>query len=484
MSRSSKLSLLLAALPLFAAPSVALAQSPPAGFTYDVVHQGLATDRWCSMAFAPDGRLFLADRVSGVIKYLQNGTLSGAWATIPKVGTAGSEQGLLGIAIDPNFLTNGYVYVYYTRAGTITENVVARLQEVGGVGTGLTVISPVGGIPSTTIHNGGRLVFGMDGKLYVGTGDRSVTTTAQNKSLLNGKILRMNTDGSAPADNPFATDPTFNTLVWSYGHRNQFGLTVNPVNGDLYQTENGQNTTDEINHIVKAGNYGWPTYEGGEPVADPSTVDPLSTYSPTPDPTGTCFYRGNNYPAGYENDWFFIKYTANQLVRVELNGAQTAVTGQSNFDDLSGNGFDVLSGPDGNLWYLTNDSTSPRGGNEVARYVSSSEAFPSANITPVSNQIIGGSLTFGFTGANGDNVVCWVSATKFGAPVSTAFGDLWVPADLLFAPIAITGDDRGYLGISVPSLPALASIVIYMQAIHDPVATPMKLTNPAQITLN
>ncbi len=477
-----RLPLVLAVAALVA--PIAGAQSPPAPFSYEVVYPGPTSDHFCSMAFAPDGRLFLADRTSGAIKYLKDGVLSSTWATIPKTGVLSSEQGLLGIAIDPNFLINGYVYVYYTRTATITENVVARLQELGGVGTGLTVISPVGGIPSTTIHNGGRLVFGVDGKLYVGVGDRSVSSTAQDKTVLNGKILRMNTDGTAPADNPFATDATFHPLVWTYGHRNQYGLTVNPISGDIFQTENGLNTRDEINHIVKGGNYGWPIYEGTEPVPDPTTVDPLATYAPTPDPTGTCFYRGNNYPAGFENNWFFIKYSSNLLQRVQLDPTQTFITTQSQFDDLPGSGFDVLSGPDGNLWYLTNDGAATRGGNEVGRYISSTAPNPAANITPVSNQIIGGSLTFGFNGTNGDTVFSWVSVTKLGAPLSTPFGDFWVPADLMLPSVTIVGDNRQYLGAVVPSLAALSGITIYMQAADVPLAAPIKLTNPAQITLN
>lgn len=465
-------------------PSLAAAQSPPPGFSYETVWLGRAADRYCSMAFAPDGRLFLAERVTGAIRYLQNGAISGVWATVPKTGGAMTEQGLLGIAVDPNFLANRYVYVFYTRSVPTLKNVVARLEEVGGVGMNLTVISPEIGASVTGIHNGGRLVFGLDGKLYAGTGDRANTSTPQDQMSLNGKILRMNApDGSAPADNPFAVDPTFHPLVWSYGHRNQYGLTVHPATGDLFQTENGESMTDEVNRIVKAGNYGWPMYEGPEPVPDPATEDPLASYSPTPDPTGTAIYTGLNYPVSYRNTWFFIRYTANKVQHLVLDPFFTSVVSQSQFDDLLGNGYDVLNGPDGNLWYLTHDTAGVRGGNEVGRYVHSGEPIPSENVTPVSNQILGGSVTLGFHGTNGDLVVHWLSLTKFAAPVPTVYGDWWVPVDLVLPSLTIAGDNRAYMGFSVPNNPAFAGLVVYFQGGHVPLAGPIRLTNPAEITL-
>lgn len=472
-------SLALSASLLVLAASLTPAQAPPAGFTYQTLTDGTLNVA-CSMAFAPDGRLFLAERITGNIRIFQNGAVQpGNWATIPKTGTAGSEQGLLGIAIDPNFLVNRFVYVFYTRTSGIVENVVARLQEVGGVGTGLTVLSPVGGIASISIHNGGRLVFGKDGKLYIGTGDRSSSATAQDLNDLHGKILRMNTDGSVPSDNPFGGA----SLVYSYGHRNQYGLTVHPVTGDIFQTENGQNTTDEINRIVPGGNYGWPMYEGPEPVADPSTVDALATYSPTPDPTGTCFYKGTTYPAAYVNEWFFIKYTANQLTQVTLNPGFTAVAAQVPFDDLPGNGFDVLSGPDGNLWYLTNDSTAPRGGDEIGRYVHSSAPFPAANITAVSNQAVGGALTLGYTGLNGDLFLPFASTSQFAVPASTPYGDLWINPDILFPILPVVGDNRVYLGVTINNNPAYLGKTVHTQAARiDPLGG-ITLTNLAETIL-
>jgi glucose/arabinose dehydrogenase len=459
------------------------AQAPPAGFSYQTLIDNQIS-LGSAMAFAPDGRLFITERVTGNIRVLANGVLGGNWATIPKTGTSGSEQGLLGIAIDPGFLTNHYVYVYYTRTAGIVENVIARLEEVGGVGTNLTVLTPAGMIPSTTIHNGGRLVFGQDGMLYAGTGDRAVSSTSQDKLVWNGKILRFVAPNlTAPADNPFATDPSFDPFVYSYGHRNQFGLTVNPVTGGVYQTENGQNTTDEINRIVKGRNYGWPTYEGPEPVPDPATFDPIATYSPTPDPTGTAFYAGNNYPAEYDNNWFFIKYTANQVQRVILDAAGAALVSESQFDDLPGNGFDVLSGPDGNLWYLTNDTANVRGADEVGRYVHVNETLPSAHVTALCNKSVGGSVTFGYTGQNGDLFFAWIGLSQFGAPIPTAYGDWWVSLDLILPLLLVSGDNRVYRGVSVNNDSSLVGVPIHTQAARIDGLGAITLTNPASIAL-
>ncbi|MGE3173162.1 MAG: sorbosone dehydrogenase family protein [Planctomycetota bacterium] len=465
--------------PILALATVLAAQNPPAGFTYQTVTDGVL-NLGSSMAFAPDGRLFLAQRTTGQIRVVQDGALQAAvWATVPVLNSSTSEQGLLGIAIDPAFLQNGFVYVYYTTPDQ-QQNRIGRLQEVGGQGVNFTVLTPNLAIPTggVTIHNGGRLVFGFDGMLYAGTGDRAQTALAQQTTNWNGKVLRFAPPNlTIPADNPFPGSP-----IWSYGHRNQFGLTVHPVTGDLFQTENGQNTTDEVNRIVRGGNYGWPTYEGNEPVPNPATEDPLATYSPTPDPTGTCFYSGTNYPANYVNSWFFVEYTAGRVRKLDLDATATQVVSQTIFDDLPGRAFDIQMGPDGNLWVLHNDAL-VRGGDEIGRYVHQSEAVPSIHLMAVSNQTIGGALTFGFHGQNGDLFVPWVSASQLTPPVPTPFGDQHVPIDLLLPLRFVTADDRAYLGLSVPFDPAFVGVTLYTQAARFDASGQIQATGYDSITL-
>jgi glucose/arabinose dehydrogenase len=447
------------------------AQAPPAGFSYQMLTDN-AISIGSSMAFAPDGRLFLCERTTGNIRVFANGALQGTpWATVPVLNSSGSEQGLLGIAIDPAFLTNRYVYVYYTTTDQ-QQNRIGRLQEVGGVGTNFTILSPNNAIPTggSSIHNGGRLVFGQDGMLYAGTGDRGVSSTAQQTTNWTGKVLRFTVPNlGIPLDNPFAGSP-----IWSYGHRNQFGLTVHPITGDVFQTENGQVTTDEINRIVRGGNYGWPQYEGPEPVPDPNTVDPLATYSPTPDPTGTCFYSGTNYPANYINSWFFLEYSAGRVRKVDLDATATAVVAQSVFDDL-GIALDIQMGPDGNLWILHNDTTSARGGDELGRYVHAGEANPSINLMAVSNRSVGGSLTWGFHGRNGDLFVPWASTSVFTTPTPSPYGNQWVPIDIVLPFQLVTADDRAYLGLSIASNPVLMGTPVFTQALRVDTTT-MTLT--------
>ncbi|MEO6595628.1 MAG: PQQ-dependent sugar dehydrogenase [Planctomycetota bacterium] len=439
---------------------LAAAQSPPAGFTYETLTDN-AIARGSSMAFAPDGRLFICERTTGNIRIFQDGALQAVnWATVTVLNSSGSEQGLLGIAIDPAFRTNGFVYVYYTTP-LPTQNRIARLQEVGGVGTNFTVLTPDQAIPTggSSIHNGGRLVFGQDGKLYAGTGDHGTSSLAQQLTNWNGKVLRF--DGpnlTIPGDNPFAGSPIF-----SYGHRNQFGLTVHPVTGDIFQTENGLNTTDEVNRILSGGNYGWPTYEGPEPVPNPATVDPLAWYSPTPDPTGTCFYSGTNYPASYTYAWFFVEYTAGRVRKLDLDPTATSVVSQSIFDDLV-QAYDIQMGPDGNLWVLHNDTAGQRGGDEIGRYVHQGEANPSLNVMAVSNKSIGASLTFGCHGNNGDIFLAWVSTSVFGSPVPTPFGDQWVPLELVVDFALAVADNRAYIAWNVPNDPILNNVPLYAQA--------------------
>jgi glucose/arabinose dehydrogenase len=457
---------------LFALAASPLAQPP--GFRVEPVVRGL--NLACGMAFAPDGRLFVIERLTGNIRVVQGGVLGGAWATVPVAGTSSEERGLIGIAIDPDFLINRYVYVFHARSvAGVTRNVISRLQEVGGVGTNRTEISPE--IPSSTHHVGGPMTFGFDGKLYLVTGDALASANAQSLVNLHGKVLRFNVpDGSVPADNPFP-----GSHIWSYGHRNMFGVTVHPRNGFLYTTENGQFTRDEVNRIIRGGNYGWPMYEGIEPIPDPTTEDPLLTFSPTPDPANTCFYTGPLYPAAYRDGWFICKYTAGQLDFLDLDPSGTIVLSDTVFYDYPNPIFDVDNAPDGSLWVLLSTSGT-RGASGIDRFVYDPAPKPALAITATSNRSVGGSLTLGVTAANGDGAVPWLGFSKFASPVPTPFGDFWVPLDVSLPAIAVTADARGYLGVPVIDNPALRGIVVHTQGavLSGAVIT---LTNPHSIEL-
>jgi len=226
---------------------------------------------------APDGRLFVTER-AGRVRIVQLGPGGGLradpWATVPASTSADGEKGLLGIALDPSFASNGFVYLYYSYAPSagVTRNRVVRMRDANDRGVEETAL--LDGIPGNNNHDGGRLRFGPDGKLYVTTGDAENGANAQNPSSLAGKILRLNKDGTVPADNPMPGSP-----VWSLGHRNVQGIAWHPDAGALYETEHGPSDpfpnccNDEVNLIVAGGNYGWPTVRGG--AGDPRFRDPL-----------------------------------------------------------------------------------------------------------------------------------------------------------------------------------------------------------------
>ncbi|MFT4841389.1 MAG: glucose/arabinose dehydrogenase [Planctomycetota bacterium] len=454
------------------------AQSPPPGFTYETLVDGPLQSA-TAMAFLPDGRLLITERESGNIRLFANGQLDPTpWATVAvHNGGPWAEAGLLGIAVDPLFSTNGYVYVFFTAPGG-SENQIARLQDVNEQGTGFTVMTPAGSIPAQLYHNAGTMIFGHDGTLFVGTGDALGAAHAQNPTDWRGKILRF----AMPNFTVPGNNPTPGSMVYSLGHRNQFGLAIHPVTGDVYQTENGGAWMDEINHILPGGNYGWPIFEGLETTPNPGLMDPLAYYQPTSAPTGCCFYTGEHYPAIYKNAWFFTNYNSNELRAVWLDASGSTVLNQTVFDQLPGSGYAVTTGPDGNLWYLTND-TGGYGADELGRYVHTSEVSPSLQTMSVSNKTIGASVTVCVHAQNGSVAVPWFSQTMFPTPQWTPFGNQWVPVDTLVYPFAINTDNRGYMELTVPNLSTLLGLSFFGQAMVLDAQQQLTLTNPSEQTV-
>lgn len=230
-----------------------------------------------AMDLAPDGRLFVTER-AGRVRIVQLGAggslFADPWATVPASTSRDGEKGLLGIAVDPEFARTGFVYLYYSYVASngATRNKVVRLRDASGRGVEETVL--LDAIPGANNHDGGRLKFGPDGKLYVTTGDAENGANAQNANNLAGKVLRLNKDGSVPSDNPTTGSPVF-----SLGHRNVQGIAWHPDTGALYETEHGPSDpfpnccNDEVNLVVPGGNYGWPTVRGG--AGDARFRDPL-----------------------------------------------------------------------------------------------------------------------------------------------------------------------------------------------------------------
>jgi len=258
-----------------------------------------------TLAFASDGIAYLSERITGRLweidfERIEKDPDSARLITeLPVVALIGNhESGFTGIALDPAFDSNGLIYCYYTHreSNGAIENRVVRVRKDG---SGQEVV--LDGMPGGRFHDGGVLAFGLDGTLYIGNGECDDPELAQDVKSLGGKLLRINPDGSIPADNPFPGSP-----VYAYGFRDIFGIAVHPETGTLYVNEEGPDTDDEIDMVEKGGNYGWPTVTG---IAhDKRFVDPIKTYSPTITPVQGMFV-GRDYYFGSYNEGTVHKLT-------------------------------------------------------------------------------------------------------------------------------------------------------------------------------
>jgi glucose/arabinose dehydrogenase len=337
----------------------------PAGFGEGVVASGLAVPT--AMDFAPDGRLFVTQQ-GGDIRVIKNGSLLAASFAHFTVDSTG-ERGLLGIAFDPNFTSNHYVYVYYTATTPTTHNRVSRItadpngdNALFGSEVDLLDLPTLG----ATNHNGGGLHFGADGTLYVGVGENAVPSNSQSLGTPLGKMLRINPDGTIPADNPFFGQTTgINQAIWALGLRNPYTFAFQPGTGRLFINDVGQVTWEEIDDGIAGSNYGWPNSEGfRQPGDTPTTIgtyrDPLFEYGHGPgNTTGSAIVGGTFYnpptatfPSNYVGTYFFQDLT-NGWVR-DYNPATGSVTGFAT--GLPANLVDLKVASDGSLYFLAEGS--------------------------------------------------------------------------------------------------------------------------------
>ncbi|WP_282938328.1 PQQ-dependent sugar dehydrogenase [Paenibacillus sp. RC67] len=323
-------------------------------YTQEVVASKLNVP-W-DMDFAPDGRIFLTER-GGAIRVIDKGQLldEPVYRFASPLYNQG-EAGLLGIALDRDFKTNHFVYVYHSyQEGEQVRNRVLRLVENGNKAKLDKVLLDL--LPGERIHDGGRIKIGPDGNLYITSGDASKPSIAQDVKQLGGKILRIHTDGTIPKDNPFPDSP-----IYSLGHRNPQGLAWHPETGKLFSTEHGQTAHDEVNLIEPGANYGWPLIEGDVaqiPAKDKDKAGPgpvkkplLHSGSTTWAPSGITFVT--------KGPWKGSLLAANlrgmQLQRFILGSDQQSVVKvEERFKDELGRIRNVAEGPDGSLYILTNN---------------------------------------------------------------------------------------------------------------------------------
>ena len=279
------------------------------------------------IAFLPDGSALIAERNSGAVKRLSGGAVNQV-GMVAGVAARG-EGGLLGLA------TAGQTVFAYITTGQ--DNRVVRMRFDGGA---LNDQSPIlTGIPAGSVHDGGRIAFGPDGKLYVTTGESGNPPLAQDRSSLGGKILRINPDGSVPSDNPDPASP-----VWSFGHRNIQGLAWDSA-GRLWATEYGANQVDELNLIQPGGNYGWPMAEGRADTE--GLIDPLIQWGTgEASPSGLAYFGGSLWVACLRGQRLYqIPVGADG----SLGGSVPLFIGQY------GRLRTVVAAPDGTLWFTTSN---------------------------------------------------------------------------------------------------------------------------------
>jgi glucose/arabinose dehydrogenase len=291
------------------------------------------TDVPWGLVFESEHTALYAQRDTGDIVRVTEGGDKVVVGRVPDVTSTDGEGGLLGLE-----LRGGWVYVFHT---TLTDNRIVRIRLKDGKLDLTTHQVLVSGLARNKFHNGGRLRFGPDGKLYAATGDAQSGPNAQNLNSLNGKVLRLNPDGSVPADNPFP-----GKYVWSYGHRNVQGLAFDS-RGRLWEAELGNSVMDEVNLIQKGGNYGWPACEGTSGACDePTFIKPKQTW-PVADasPSGLAIVGDTLYLAALR---------AQKLYRMKITGDALAAP-QPYFQGAYGRLRTVEPTPCGDLWLTTSN---------------------------------------------------------------------------------------------------------------------------------
>jgi glucose/arabinose dehydrogenase len=345
---------------------VAVANNPvPPNFLDEVViGSGLTLPT--ALEFLPDGRMLVAEFTGRLLIVQAGANLVDATPVLQLTNffgedvSLGGERGLVSVVADPNFAANGYIYLFYT-AATPQRDRVSRFTMVGNtanLASELVVWQAVADSTSSD-HHGGGMAFGPDGKLYISTGDNGAPSSAQSLNGDHGKILRVNPDGTIPADNPFNDGAGDNIdAIWARGLRNPFRFSFDSIGGRLYIGDVGEHLVEEVNIGVAGANYGWPTCEG--PCGTPTLTNPLFSYphgGRDASVTGGFVYRGTQFPAAYRGAYFYGDFAQNWIRYLTLDGSGN-VTGGGNFLPADGSAdgpYDPVMlkpGPDGSLYYV------------------------------------------------------------------------------------------------------------------------------------
>ena len=359
--------------PAFAGQTRAAERKAGVAFTVVTVAQGFVNP-W-GMAFLPGGKMLVTERPGRLRVVSPTGELSEPVAGLPAVD-AKAQGGLLDVALHPDFARNKLIYWSYAEARETGGNntAVARGTFVDGAAPRVENVQVIFHQAPTMVSNqhfGGRLVFARDGRLFITLGDRSITEgrmQSQSMDGLIGKIVRVEADGAIPKDNPFVGRAGVRPEIWSIGHRNVQGATLNPTTGDLWEVEHGTRGGDELNISRKGKDYGWPTiaygieYRGsaitGGITQQAGMEQPLYYWDPVIAPSGMTFYTGNLFPA-WKGSLFIGGLASTNLVRLTMNGER--VVGEerllTDLQPARERIRAVAQGPEGAIYLLTDSPT-------------------------------------------------------------------------------------------------------------------------------
>jgi glucose/arabinose dehydrogenase len=377
------------------ASGFARAATLPTGFAETRVATGISNPT--AMAIAPDGRIFVSQQ-TGALRVIKNGALLSTPFLTLSVNSSG-ERGLLGVAFDPNFAANNFLYVYYTTSTSPVHNRLSRFTASAGnadvVAAGSEVqLLDLPTLSSATNHNGGGLHFGTDGKLYISVGDNANSANAQSLNTTLGKLLRVNADGTIPADNPFLSQTTgLNQAIWARGLRNPFTFAIDPTNGRIHVNDVGQDSWEEVNRGVAGANFGWPQTEGNNPSGVAGVTYPVHTYQNAGSfcaITGAAFYRPvtANFPSEYAGRFFFGDYCGGFIRMLTPPNYSTSADFATGISSL----VDIQAHPDGSLYYLA------RGGGDVYRVRYTANVAPTISSQPANVTVAAGqSASFSIT---------------------------------------------------------------------------------------
>lgn len=377
----------VAALPLLLLALVTQGATLPTGFEESRVATGLSNPT--ALTVAPDGRIFVTQQ-GGALRVIRNGALLSQPFLTVSVNSSG-ERGLLGVAFDPAFASNNYVYVYYTTSSSPVHNRVSRFTassanpDVAVSGSEVQLLN-LPALSSATNHNGGAIHFGNDGKLYIAVGDNANSSNSPSLSTPLGKILRINTDGSIPSDNPFISQTSgINQAIWARGLRNPFTFAIDRTNGRIHLNDVGQDTWEEVNLGTAGADYGWPRTEGPSPAGVSGVTYPLNSYQHSGSAcaiTGGAFYRPTTatFPPDYQGRYFFGDYCGGYIRFLSAPNYSTSSAFATGISSL----VDILVHPDGSLYYLA------RGGGHLFRITYTGATAPAISTHPASITVAAG----------------------------------------------------------------------------------------------